>query len=276
MLHLFKLPLILGLCLGSVLGVAAGSELHDVQQDPHQSATVSIDQETQARLDAVFHEKSLHKGVTSAQMVSMISGKFLGIPYQANKLHGSITEQEKLVVDFRGLDCFTYVDYVEALQRSSSQQDFVKNIILTRYVDGNVGFLQRKHFFTDWVTKNYKVATDVTRTISVDAVTVEKHLNKKADGGSYIPGLPVVDRKVTYVPGKSVNQAVVSRLRVGDVIGIYTPRAGLDVTHTGLFIMTDNGPVLRHASLRIGKVVDVPFLAYVSQKPGMMVFRVND
>ncbi|MCZ3003890.1 DUF1460 domain-containing protein, partial [Acinetobacter baumannii] len=88
-------------------------------------------------------------------------------PYAANKLQGSLSTPEQLVVDFRGLDCFTYLDYVEALRQSAAQPDFMKNLLRTRYVDGDLDFLSRKHFYTDWAySGTYKPAQDITAQIS--------------------------------------------------------------------------------------------------------------
>ena len=66
-----------------------------------------------------------------------------------------------------------------------------------------------------------------------------------------------------------------AQLRTGDYIGIYTHLAGLDVTHTGIFIMTENGPMLRNASSRKEnmKVMDSPFMDYVINTPGIVVLR---
>jgi Protein of unknown function (DUF1460). len=68
---------------------------------------------------------------------------------------------------------------------------------------------------------------------------------------------------------------VLAQLRTGDYIGIYTNLDGLDVTHTGIFVMTDSGPVLRNASSRKAnmRVVDSPFMDYVMATPGIVVLR---
>ncbi|PHZ34018.1 N-acetylmuramoyl-L-alanine amidase-like domain-containing protein, partial [Yersinia kristensenii] len=80
---------------------------------------------------------------------------------------------------------------------------------------------------------------------------------------------------VIYIPAEFINEAVVSQLKTGDYIGIYTKINGLDVTHTGIFIMTPDGPMLRNASsLKSNmKVVDSPFIQYVKDKPGIIVLR---
>lgn len=86
----------------------------------------------------------------------MISREFLGTPYLANRLIGSQSTPEQLVIDFRGLDCFTYIDYVEALSTARSEGEFVQHLVDIRYVDGKIAFPQRKHFFTDWAQRPHQ------------------------------------------------------------------------------------------------------------------------
>ncbi|WP_375623069.1 MULTISPECIES: DUF1460 domain-containing protein [unclassified Bartonella] len=240
-----------------------------------QKTNVNLDPYTLNKLNALLKKRSKTNYQEKGALIDFLSEAFLGTPYQANMLHGSENTPEKLIVDFRGLDCFTYLDYVEALCKSTSQTEFINNVIKTRYINGNVHFLNRKHFFTDWAYREYKLATDITTEISPHAVKTEKYLNKKADGGSYLLGLPVVKRTITYIPSSFINKEIIGRLKSGDFIGIYTKLAGLDVTHVGFFIMTDKGPMLRNASSRKAneKVVDSPFIDYVKKTPGIIVLR---
>ncbi|PIT69860.1 DUF1460 domain-containing protein [Bartonella tribocorum] len=240
-----------------------------------QPTNIELDPYTLNKLNALLKKRAETNDHEKGALIDFLSEAFLGTPYKANMLHGSEKTPEKLIIDFRGLDCFTYLDYVEALRRSTSPKEFISNVIKTRYIKGNVHFLNRKHFFTDWAYREYKLATDITAEISPHAVSIEKYLNKKADGGSYLPGLPVVKRTVTYIPSNFINEEVISRLKSGDFIGIYTKLAGLDVTHVGFFIMTDKGPMLRNASSRKEneKVVDSPFMDYVAKTPGIIVLR---
>ena len=211
----------------------------------------------------------------NGRMIDLLSRPFLGTPYVANRLIGSQTTPEELVIDFRGLDCFTYIDYVDALRQANSQADFVQRLIQIRYANGDISFLKRKHFFTDWSHQAKTNVTDVTATLSPHAVTLVKNLNQKSDGSSYLPGLKNVRRSITYLPSEAIDDKVLARLHTGDYIGIYTNLAGLDVTQTGIYIMTENGPVLRNASSRKEnmQVVDSPFMEYVQATPGIVVLR---
>ncbi|WP_034459803.1 DUF1460 domain-containing protein [Bartonella koehlerae] len=254
---------------------STNKDVSENKTETQQIAGVNLDPYTLNKLNILLEERSKANYHNIGEMIDFLSKAFLGTPYQANMLHGSENTPEKLIIDFRGLDCFTYLDYVEALRKSTSQTEFINNVIRTRYVDGNINFLNRKHFFTDWAYRKYKIANDITAQISPNAVSTEKYLNKKSDGANYLPGLPVIKRNITYIPSQFINEEVINRLQSGDLIGIYTKLAGLDVTHVGFFIMTDNGPMLRNASSRKEneKVVDSPFIDYVGKTPGIIVLR---
>ncbi|MFQ6396449.1 DUF1460 domain-containing protein [Nocardia sp. KC 131] len=236
-------------------------------------SAVNIDDVTARKIDELLALRG--SGRSKGELIELLSGQFLGTPYGAGMLVGSATEPEQLVIDFRRVDCFTYLDYVEAMTRSADRDQFVANLIETRYTDGRIDFLQRKHFFTDWSHTARIAATDITATLGPAAVTVDEHLNAKAGGGSYLPGLPVVDRAITYIPSAAVDENVIGRLRTGDYIAAYADRPGLDVTHVGIFVMTPTGPVFRNASSLAtdNKVVDSPFTDYVRSTPGIVVLR---
>ncbi|WP_212112264.1 DUF1460 domain-containing protein [Bartonella queenslandensis] len=274
-----KIPLfILTLMLVTGCDVQNSDSQEDVLKnkiETQQTTNVELDPYTLNKLNVLLKKRSETHDHEKGPLIDFLSEAFLGTPYQANMLQGSEKTPEKLIIDFRGLDCFTYLDYVEALRKSTSPKEFINNVIKTRYIKGNIHFLNRKHFFTDWAYREYKLAADITAEISPHAVSIEKYLNKKADNGNYLPGLPVVKRTITYIPSNFINEEVLSHLKSGDFIGIYTKLAGLDVTHVGFFIMTDKGPMLRNASSRKEneKVVDSPFMDYVAKTPGIIVLR---
>ncbi|WP_337262134.1 MULTISPECIES: DUF1460 domain-containing protein [unclassified Serratia (in: enterobacteria)] len=272
----FALMMLIPAMLGCSAKKSVENPVESAPETAHQqSMTMKMNDETVNKLHAIL---ALHAAVPEAdkgQTIDLLSQAFLGTPYVANVLIGSATTPEQLVIDFHGLDCFTYLDYVEALREATTDQQFIENLIQTRYVKGEIDFLHRKHFFTDWAQKEHILADDITAQLSPHAVTLVKHLNRKADGDAYLPGLPVVERHVTYIPSEFVDDNVIRQLQTGDYIGIYTKLAGLDVTHIGFFIMTQDGPVLRNASSRKEnmQVVDSPFAAYVMNTPGILVLR---
>ncbi|MEU8896228.1 DUF1460 domain-containing protein [Nocardia sp. NPDC048505] len=241
---------------------------------PAAHAAPAIDDATSAEIDELLALRNAQPRA-KGDMIEALSRRFLGTPYGANMLVGSATEPERLIVDFRRVDCFTYLDYVEALSRSATRDEFVANLVDTRYAGGTVDFGHRKHFFTDWAATPRIAATDITGALSPAAVPITKYLNAKADGGQYLPGLPVVERPMTYIPAAAVDGAVADQLRTGDYLGAYTDQAGLDVTHVGIFVQTPNGPVFRNASslAENNKVVDTPLFEYARTVPGLIVLR---
>lgn len=240
-----------------------------------QTMAITMDDYTVNKLQAALALRAAVPEIEKGRAIELLSQTFLETPYVANRLIGSATTAERLVIDFRGVDCFTYLDYVEALRTATNENQFVENVIQTRYINGDVSFQQRKHFFTDWAHTRQVLADDVTAQLSPHAVSVTKQLNRKADGELYLPGVAVTERSVTYIPSEFIDQQVINQLQTGDYIGIYTKLAGLDVTHTGFFIMTQGGPVLRHASSRPEnrKVMDSVFASYVLNTPGIVVLR---
>lgn len=262
----FVTALVVVLCGGALTLPAASGE----------PASANIDPDTARTIDELSALRATVSGTLGkADLIELLSRRFLGTPYGADMLIGSATEPERLVIDFRRVDCFTYLDYVAAASESADRAQFVQNLIRIRYTDGQVDFRKRRHFFTDWAHTPKINARDITGTLSPRASTVTKDLNAKADGGNYLPGLPVLRRGITYIPSEFVDEAVVRQLRNGDYVGAYAAAPGLDVTHVGIFAPTPSGPVFRNASSLSAnrKVVDSPFFDYVRSVPGIVVLR---
>ncbi|WP_442780015.1 DUF1460 domain-containing protein [Enterobacter cancerogenus] len=214
-------------------------------------------------------------GQKHGEIISRVSSAFLGTPYQADTLIGGPDTPEALVANFNGVDCFTLVDYVEALTRSHDKTTFLHNLAEVRYTHGNVDYLSRRHFFSDWFATRPRNARDVTPDISPDYVVVDKQLNRKPDGSEYIPGLGIHHRKINYISGNAITQQVLDRLKTGDYVGVYSPLEGLDVSHVGIVVRHDGQVWFRNASSLDAnrKVVDSAFLEYMRAKPGIVVLR---
>ncbi|WP_067569963.1 DUF1460 domain-containing protein [Nocardia acidivorans] len=237
-------------------------------------ATLAIDDTTATKIDELLGARMAAGSAGKGELIDQISARLLGTPYGANMLVGSATVPEELIVDLRRVDCFTFLDYVEAASRSTDRASFIAALAETRYTNGTVDFLHRKHFFTDWAATPRTAARDITGSLTPAAVTVPKRLNTKADGSSYLAGLPAVDRDITYIPANAVDNAVISQLHTGDYLAAYADQPGLDVTHVGIFVATPHGPVFRNAtSLAAYQVVDTPLTEYVASTPGLVVLR---
>jgi len=212
----------------------------------------------------------------AGRRIEFISRQFLGTDYEGGTLCGSEETPERLVVNFSGVDCFTFLDYVESFRLSDSFLAFKDNLARVRYRAGIVAFERRNHFFSDWITSNRDFVEDVTKQVGRNhALSSRKELNVKDDGTFYLSGITPVVRTIHYIPADAINTRILGRLRIGDYIGIYTEDPGLDATHVGIFIRSRGKTYLRHASSRSDyrKVVDQDFPAYMVDKSGFFVLR---
>lgn len=210
------------------------------------------------------------------QKIGFISHYFLGIPYKSSTLFCDKNSKEILVINLEGLDCFTFIDYVEAIRISSSFEEFFINVKKIRYKSGKISFKNRNHFFTDWKYSNKKLIDDVTLSVSDNkAICIEKKLNLREDGSEILEGIPIKKRKIFYIPSNTINQRIIDNLKTGDYIGIYSELQGLDVSHTGIIVKKRNNIFLRHASSqkKFHKVIDSNFISYVKKRPGIIVYR---
>lgn len=206
--------------------------------------------------------------------IAFLSGQFLGIAYEESTLVGAVETPEAFVINLKGVDCFTFIDYIEAMRLSGSFSEFRDTLKKVRYRSGRVAVENRNHFFTDWKAHNAASVFDVTEALGEDrAIAVRKRLNQKEDGTFFVPGIAPQDRKIQYIPSEAVDSALMDRLMTGDYAGIYSGLPGLDVSHVGIIIKEKETIFFRHASSKHRKVVDEDFRDYISGKPGIVVLR---
>jgi hypothetical protein len=207
-----------------------------------------------------------------SQRVEFISRQFLGVPYQPLTLVGSPQTPEILVINLEAVDCFTFIDYVEAMRFSSSFLEFRGHLKRVRYRSSRVAYGTRRHFFTDWLS--VRRIEDITSFIGQGReITVQKMLNVRNDRSCFLPGIPPVARKIRYLPAKDIGGPELAAMKSGDYMGIYTDIGGLDVSHVGIFVRNRNRISFRHASLNEKQVVDQDFRDYLLSIPGVLVFR---
>jgi hypothetical protein len=227
-------------------------------------------------------DRLIARGATipdAGEHIDFLSERLLGTAYGEATLEGCAGSPEVFVINLEKVDCFTFIDYVEAMRLSATFAQFVTNLRRLRYRKGFVSFENRNHFFTDWKGSNRAFVADVTREIGgVMTKSVVKTLNRKEDGTCFLPGITPTERRIDYIPGQVVDGRLLARLKTGDYAGIYSPMAGLDVSHVGIIVA--KGPVLkfRHASSLDAhrKVVDQDFREYMADKPGLIVLRPRD
>lgn len=231
-----------------------------------------------------WNEHTLSQLISSAQQarnpsdaIVILSTPFKDTPYAAGTLIGGPNDSEELVINLAEFDCFTFLDTVESLRRSSNIEAFSNHLKEVRYFGGIVTYENRRHFFSDWVVDVSEIE-DVTEKISKGkSLAVNKQLNLKAEGVLWLPGIGVTQRQIQYIPSASIDEELLSALKPGDYVGIFSDLPGLDVSHTGIVVFDKGRAILRHASSRslAGRVVDEDLLLYLQGKPGLIVYRVK-
>ena len=229
---------------------------------------------TERELNRILTESSrIHD---MGRRIDFLSRHFLDMTYSESTLIGDMNNPEALVINLEGVDCLTFIEYIEALRLSGSFEDFEKNLKKVRYKSGDVTFVNRNHFFTDWVEFNANFIDEVTEEIAPEKIRRDqKLLNEKEDKTFFVQGIKPVMREIRYIPSEHVDGAVLNKLRTGNYIGIYSHLKGLDVSHVGILIRDNEKVRLRHASsaLKNRKVIDEDFMKYITDKPGIIVLK---
>jgi len=208
--------------------------------------------------------------------IGYISGCILDTPYGESTLIGDMDNEEEFVVNLEKVDCLTFIEYVEAMRRSSTFREFLDNLKRVRYREENVSFNNRNHFFTDWRVNDSDYIEDITRETGGDrTIIINQSLNEKEDGTLFVRGIQPFQREVGYVPSSAIDETLIDRLKSGDYAGVYSEKAGLDVSHVGIIIKDGSSVIFRHASSvkKYRRVIDEDFKEYFSDKPGMVVLR---
>ena len=108
-----------------------------------------------------------------SQRIDFISGKLLGIRYQANTLIGSPKHPEKFVVRDDAFDCVTFCEVVLAAAIARDMSEFETSLRRIRYDHGKVQYDQRNHYFADWCKRN--IENGICRPVAIEpSIVIDK------------------------------------------------------------------------------------------------------
>ncbi len=194
-----------------------------------------------------------------SERIDYISGKLLGVRYQANTLIGSPNQPEKFVVRDDAFDCVTYCELVLAAAITRDIGEFDTALRRIRYDHGRVQYDQRNHYFADWCQRN--IENGICRPVVIEpSVTYDKTLTWHTEFGRRRVSITAVTRATMMDQAKL--------LAPGDIIGFVSGRPGLDYYHTGLVAFGRSGELLlRSASLSRGRVVEDKMTAFAAMNP---------
>lgn len=212
------------------------------------------------------------------ELMGKIAMEFVGTPYKGNTLELSAKE-EICAINLTGLDCVTFFETTLAFARmlkkgGRTPQNLLREIAFTRYRGGKPGdYTSRLHYTSDWLFDNQakhvvEILSDlpgaVPFTQKVGFMSSHPHSYRQLDANANFVGAiaqqeaAINSRSLKYVPLADLPR-VEPLLQTGDIVGVCTSIAGLDISHTGLIICTPDG--VRHfmdASSKTGKVTLEP------------------
>ncbi|MFT5144766.1 MAG: cell wall-associated NlpC family hydrolase [Rhodothermales bacterium] len=289
------------------LGCLAGDPgehpaVHSVTAVLHEPAAVYADttgNDTRGRFRAamIFAEAEGLAGLPLGEIMIRLGERYLGVPYVAGPLDGF--GKEVVVARLDAFDCFTYIEAILAMARGVAAGDttfagYVQRTEEQRYRQGTAGtYCSRLHYFTEWVDANARrgLVSDVTE--EAGGIPFSKDYGfMTANRGAY-PALKDDSEfqcienveadlnariRLFFIPQDEIASAY-GRLQPGDLVATVTNIEGLDVTHTGLVYINDDGSVgLLHASTSGGVKVSPSLGDYVMgvrAQVGILVARAN-
>ncbi len=232
----------------------------------------------------------------SGELALAVGIQFLGSPYVPDTLEqcGS----EKLAINLRQMDCFTFVENIVALamlmkEGKTAFADFAAVLKAMRYRGRQLkGYASRLHYFSDWLYDNQKKGflKDITREAGgepflkkINFMTANRNKYPALKSETEFVRMLAVEqacsrRNLYYIP-KARLKAGVPSIKDGDLIAIATDIEGLDVVHVGFAVRIKKGLHLLHASQQAGKVVISEetlyrYLAKRKTRMGIMAARI--
>lgn len=228
--------------------------------------------------------------------------QLIGVPYVAKTLEGN--PSERLVVNLRQLDCTTFVENTLALALCAKNHltrfaDFLTFLRLIRYRNGEVSYINRLHYFTEWIADNARMGyveevsapnPPFTKTQKIAINFMSGHVSfypMLVKNPSWVASIQNMEqelqgREFPYIPKEEIsNTAIVcNTIHDGDIIAILTSKPGLDTSHIGIAVWHADGLHLLNASQIHKKVVEEPMTlyAYMKRRPsqtGIRVIKVN-
>lgn len=241
------------------------------------------------------------KQTTKAARILYLARQLKGVPYVAKTLEHN--DKERLVVNLHELDCTTYVEsvlamYLCAQQPKATFQDYCRHLQSIRYLDGNVAYQSRLHYFSSWIDENTRQGRvseitspnppfSRTQTPTINYMTTHSELYPMlVKNPGWIADIAKMERSLAgkryrYIPKTAISNTSLLRrtIKDGDILAIVTKKKGLDTSHIGIAVWHKDGLHLLNASMIHKKVVEEPmtlrqYMQQHSTQIGIRVIRV--
>ncbi|HNY25282.1 MAG TPA: DUF1460 domain-containing protein [Alphaproteobacteria bacterium] len=195
--------------------------------------------------------------------------KYIGSEYLGEKYISDPLGEEKLpdtdpLIRYDAFDCMTFVE----TSLAGGNLDKLNKI---RYKDGNIDFLNRNHFVEyDWVKNNSELVKNVSS--KYGKTKIRKEILDKKSWFKKVHNLDTRFKKVNvqieYIPYENLKDINLKKPLI--ILFVMNNKnmvkeAGTDlaVSHMGFLLP---GGILRHASTKQKKVVDINFKDYIEKQ----------
>jgi hypothetical protein len=223
-----------------------------------------------------------------------VARSFLGTPYATGTLDCNATE--RLVLNFKQLDCWTFVENSLAIALAS-EGDFAtykSHLQQLRYWGGNVSsYGSRIHYFTGCLLQNEKRGHFRDVTEALGGIPYKKKIGYMSARPAKYPrlkdpenlrALRSAERRINahhwfYIPKNRVAK-MEHLLQEGDIVSLTSFKADLDIAHQGFAVRLNGRIHLMHASSLLKRVIvskqPLPeYLATQRGQTGIMVARLS-
>lgn len=287
---------------GAAADPASGESARTGENEPARGAWLDADWavlEQKARWASSRGLDTVPLGVA----IAAIGRTFVGTAYVPRTLE--VEGPERLVINFQGLDCVTFVENAFALarfvraggaellaDRPVAEALYERLLRELRYRDGVIdGYASRLHYFSDWIADNARrgLVRDLGRELGgvrdgepIDFMSTHTSSYWQLADPANVERIRTIEARLSaegrwYVPENRI-AGVADRIRDGDVIAATSTVPGLDVAHTGLALWVDGALHLLHAPL-VGDSVEVSALPLAERilgiegQDGIMIAR---
>lgn len=270
---------------------------HRIDDTAHYQVDATYSQSDISRINSLLREASQLKEKPTSWML-WFGKKFIGVPYVGGTLDRA--EEEKLVINTSELDCTTFVEIVTALTRCMSGNgkrdfsDFCRQLQHVRYINGEIAYEKRQHYFTVWISDNAEegIVTDIQNNppftkvqhVSVNWMTTHQQSYKMLkNNAKRLQGIKALEEQISgksyrYIPKEQIVDSRLFRNTIhnGDILVMITNKKGLDTTHIGIASWHQDGLHMLNASSIHKKVIDEPMLlrTYMMKHPSQIGIRV--
>ncbi|MDO8553274.1 MAG: DUF1460 domain-containing protein [Candidatus Micrarchaeota archaeon] len=193
--------------------------------------------------------------VDMGERVAYLAEQFIGTRFGDKTLGGGPGKKEVFIVNLERMDCVTAVETFVAMANAKDYNDFLKKLQGIRYKDGSVSWESRNHYSSAWIRENQRYVSNVT------AIWGGIPFDKTLD---IVKGVPTVRVHGQYIPRNNLDKAL-NEMKDGDIIFFTVSNSNLDVGHSVIVKIRDNGVKILHASREKGKLIEVDLVDYLNR-----------